>query len=74
MTKDAWKKLELHVYEEILAPKVEKPHIDVEQPHVDDPGVDTSTQAEYSREGRKRTREADKLLDDAWENVGAPSS
>jgi len=36
--------------------------------------VETSTKAKSSREGRKRTREADKLLDDAQENVGAPSS
>jgi hypothetical protein len=36
--------------------------------------VETSTQAESSREGRKHTREADRLLDDARENVGAPTS
>ena len=36
--------------------------------------METSTQAESSREGRKRTREADRLLDDKQENVGAPSS
>ena len=39
-----------------------------------DLGVETSTQAESSREGRKRTREADELLGDARGNVGAPSS
>lgn len=32
------------------------------------------TQENSSREGRKRTREVDRLLDDARENVGAPSS
>ena len=36
--------------------------------------METSTQAESSREGRKHTREADRLLDDARENVGASSS
>ena len=34
----------------------------------------TSTQAKSSREGRNHTREADRLLHDAWENVGAPTS
>ena len=60
--------------EELLAPKVEGPQIDVEKPHAVVQRVETSTQAESSREGRKRTREADRLLDDAWENVAAPSS
>eukprot|EP00253_Pinus_taeda_P028381 PITA_28381 len=86
-TKDARKKLEpiaefeifvkgveLHVNEELLTPKVEEPQIDVEQPHEEDPGVETSTQAESSKEGRKRTKEVDKLLDDARVNVGAPTS
>jgi len=36
--------------------------------------VETSTQAESSRDGRKRTREADRLFGDARENVGTPSS
>ena len=36
--------------------------------------METSTQAESLREGRKRTRETDRLLDIAKENVGAPSS
>ena len=43
-------------------------------PHVEDLGVEASTQAKYSREGRKCGTEVDKLLDDARENVGAPSS
>jgi len=46
----------------------------VEQPHVEVQRVETSTQVESSKKGRKHTREADKLLDDARENVGAPSS
>ena len=36
--------------------------------------METSTQVDSSKEGRKRTRDADKLLDDARENVGAPTS
>ena len=36
--------------------------------------METSTQAESSRDGRKRKREVDRLLEDARENVGAPSS
>ena len=68
------RELELHVVEELLAPKVEQPHIYAEKPHGEDPGVETSTQVEYSKEGRKRTREADKFLGDAQENVGAPTS
>jgi len=36
--------------------------------------VETSTQVEPSREGRKRTREVDRLVQDVRENVGAPSN
>ena len=36
--------------------------------------MDTSTQEESSRDGRKRMREVDRLLSDARENVGEPSS
>jgi len=68
------RELELHADEELLAPKVEGPQMNVEQPHVEVQGVETSTQVESSREGRKCTREADRFLDDARENVGAPSS
>jgi len=68
------RKIRLHAVEEILVPKIEEPQIDVEQPHAKDPRVETSTQAESSRDGRKRTREADKLLHDARENVGEPTS
>ena len=46
----------------------------MEQPHAEVPGVETSTQEESSRDGWKHTREADRLLEDARENVGAPSS
>eukprot|EP00253_Pinus_taeda_P024502 PITA_24502 len=37
-------------------------------------GVETSTQVESSRDGRKCAREDDRLLEDVRENVGAPSS
>ena len=60
--------------EEFLVPKEEEPQSDAEQPHVEVPGVETSTQVESSRDGWKRTREANILLEDARENVGAPSS
>jgi len=36
--------------------------------------VETSTHAESSRDGQKHSREADRLLMDARENVGEPSS
>jgi len=59
------REIELHIDEEILTPKVEEPHIDMEQPHAENPRVETSTQVESFREGRKCTREAEKLLHDA---------
>ena len=36
--------------------------------------METSTQAESSKDGQKRTREANILLSDARENLGEPSS
>jgi len=68
------REIQLHAIEEILAPKFEKPHIDMEQPHAEDLGVEKSTQVESSRDGRKCTRDANKLLHDAREIVGAPTS
>eukprot|EP00253_Pinus_taeda_P025964 PITA_25964 len=62
------------VVEELLVPKEEEPQIDAKQSHAEVPGVETSTQEESSRDGRKHTREAGKLLEDGRENVGAPSS
>jgi len=53
------------VVEDILTPKIELLQIDVDQPHVEDPRVDTPTQAESFRDGRKHTREVDMLLHDA---------
>ena len=57
-----------------MVPKEEEPQTDVEQSHAKVLGVETSTQAESSRDGQKPTREADRLLRDARENVGVPSS
>jgi len=37
----------------------------VDNPHEEDLGVETLPQAKSSREGRKHTRDSDKLLDDA---------
>ena len=50
----------MHAKEEISVPKEEEPHIDAEQPHVEDPGVETSTHADTSRDGNKRSREANR--------------
>lgn len=52
----------------------EEPLEVVEQSQIEDMRVETSTQVETSREGRKRIREADRLLQDARENVVAPSN
>ena len=60
--------------EELLVPKEEEPQTDAEQPHAEVQGVEISTQAESSRDGQKHTREAGRLLEDARENVVAPSS
>ena len=57
--------LKLHAEEELLVPKEEETQIDAEQPHVEDPGVETSTHAETSRDGWKHSREADRLMLDA---------
>jgi hypothetical protein len=67
------RELQLHADEEILAPK-EEPQDDVEQPHAEEQRVEAPTHAETSRDGRKHTREADRLMHDARENVGAPTS
>ena len=67
------RELQLHVVEEILAPK-EEPQIDVEQPHAKDPGVETPTQAKSSKDERKSARKYDRSLQDVRENMGAPTS
>ena len=67
------RELDLHAEEELLVPKDEPQ--DVEQPHVEDDGVEENTHAEPStRKGRRCTTEADRLRLDAAENVGAPTS
>ena len=68
------RELKLHAEEELLVPKEEEPQTDVRQPHAEDLGVEISTHAKYSRDGWKRSREADRLMMDARENVGQPSS
>ena len=58
------RELKLHAEEELLVPKEEEPQIDAEQPHAEDLGVETSTHAESSGDGRKCSREADRLMMD----------
>jgi len=64
----------LHAEEELLVPKEEEPQTNAEQPHAEDLGVETSSHAKSSRDGRKCSREADRLMLDVRENVGQPSS
>ena len=63
----------MHLVEESLAPK-EEPREVVEEPQEEVKRVETPTQVEKSRDGRKHNREVDILLQDARENVGAPTS
>lgn len=67
------KDLQLHANEEILAPK-EESQDDVEQPHVEAQRVEGPTHADTSIYGRKHTREANRLMNDARENMEAPTS
>ena len=46
----------------------------MKEPHAGVQRVETYTGVDSSREGRKCTREAERLLDDSWENVRATSS
>ena len=65
--------LDLHADEELLVPKDEPQ--DVEQPQAEDHGVAETTHAEPSTiNGRNHTREVDRLMLDATEHVGAPTS
>ena len=64
----------MHAEEELLVPKEEEPQTDAKQPHVEDPGVETSIHVESSRDGWKRLREADRLILSTRENVVQPSS
>lgn len=65
--------LQLHVDEELLAPK-EEPQDDVEQPHAEEQRMEAPTHVETSKDKREHTREADILMYDDRENVGAPTS
>ena len=65
------RELQLQAVEELLVPKEEEPQTDVDQSNAEVLGVETSTQVESSRDGRKRTREAERLLEDVremWEH------
>ena len=67
------RELNLQAEKEHLFPKDEPQ--DVEQPQVKYQRVEETTHAEPStRNGRKRTREADILMLDATEHTGAPTS
>ena len=67
------REIDLHVDEELLVPK-DEPH-DVEQPQAEDHGVAKITHADPStRNGRKCTKEVDRLMLDAIDHVGAPKS
>ena len=67
------RELPIPLEEELLAPK-EEPEEVVEQLQVEEQRVETSTQANPSREGRKRVSEAHRLVQDARENVGTHSN
>jgi len=60
--------------EELLVSKEEEPLDDADQPHTEIPVVEITTAGKSSREGQKHSREADRLMYDARENVGQPSS
>ena len=44
----------------------------MDQPQIEEQRVNAITQVEPPREGRKRTREVEKFVQDARENVGDP--
>jgi len=67
------RELKLHGDEELLVPKEEEPCDDVDQPHVEDLVVETTTPEESSRDERKCSWEADRLMLDVRENVEQPS-
>ena len=67
------RELHVHAEEELLVPKDEP--LDVDQPQEEIHGVEESTHAEPNiRQGRKRTTEAERLMVDAAQNVGVPTS
>lgn len=65
------RELQIPLEEENLDPK-EEPHEVVEKPQIEEQRVERTTQVEPSREGKKRTRESGRLLQDVRENVGVP--
>ena len=67
------RELHLHVEEGLLVPNDEP--LDVDQPQEEIHGVEESTHAEPNiRQGRKRTKKAERLKLDAAQNVGVPTS
>lgn len=66
-------KLQLHLDQNILALK-EVPQEVVEKSQAKEQRLETPTQAETSREGRKKSREVERIFHDARENLGAPTS
>jgi hypothetical protein len=67
------RELDLHAEEELLVPKYDSQ--DVDQPYEEVHGVEETTQEDPSiRNGRKRTKEDDRLRLDVAQNIGAPTS
>jgi hypothetical protein len=67
------KEINFHAEEELLVPKDQSQ--DVDQPHEEVHRVEETTQEDPSiRNGKKCTTEADRLILDAAQNVGAPTS
>ena len=50
------RELKFHGDEELLVPKEEEPLDDVDQPHAEDPVVETTTPGESSRDGKNARR------------------
>jgi len=59
--------------EELLVPKEDEPPNAVDQPHAKISVVEITTGGDSSRDRRKCSREADRLMQDVRENVGQPS-
>ena len=67
------RELDFHVDEELLVPKNEPQ--DVKHRNAEDHGVAEKTHADPStKNGRSRTMEVDRLVQDVMENLGAPSN
>ena len=59
--------------QEVLAPK-EEPQDDVEYPHAEEQRVEVPTHVDTSKDGKKHTKEDDRLILYAREDVVAPTS